>query len=166
VSAALAWTPARPRSPQFGVKVILSRHPGPTPRRRGARTTTGASDSSHRMTPTSTRSGLHNKGRTDMASSGKKRTTMGELTRESKLRERRLDKQAKKDARKQAPASSSPTRRHAAHNDRGASPVGCRTACSRNCRSGARGRLIQAHVLDKRGQEDPRALRVSARKRS
>jgi hypothetical protein len=43
---------------------------------------------------------------------------MGKLTRESKLRERRLDKQAKKDARKQAPASSSPARRHAAHNDR------------------------------------------------
>ena len=39
-----------------------------------------------------------------MASSGKKKTTMAKLTRESKLRERRLDKQAKKDARKQAPA--------------------------------------------------------------
>jgi hypothetical protein len=39
-----------------------------------------------------------------MASSGKKKTTMGKLTRESKLRERRLDKQAKKDARKQAQA--------------------------------------------------------------
>jgi hypothetical protein len=35
-----------------------------------------------------------------MASSGKKKTTMAKLTRESKLRERRLDKQAKKDARK------------------------------------------------------------------
>jgi hypothetical protein len=35
-----------------------------------------------------------------MASSGKKRTTMAKLTRESRLRERRLDKQAKKDARK------------------------------------------------------------------
>jgi hypothetical protein len=51
-----------------------------------------------------TRSELRNKGRTDMASSGKKKTTMAKLTRESKLRERRLDKQAKKDARKQAPA--------------------------------------------------------------
>jgi len=40
-----------------------------------------------------------------MASSGKKKTTMAKLTRESKLRERRLDKQARKDARKQAPAS-------------------------------------------------------------
>jgi hypothetical protein len=39
-----------------------------------------------------------------MASSGKKKTTMGKLNRERKLRERRLDKQAKKDARKQASA--------------------------------------------------------------
>jgi len=38
-----------------------------------------------------------------MASSGKKKTTMAKLTRESRLRERRLDKQAKKDARKQPP---------------------------------------------------------------
>jgi hypothetical protein len=35
-----------------------------------------------------------------MASSGKKRTTMAKLNRESKLRERRFDKQARKDARK------------------------------------------------------------------
>lgn len=35
-----------------------------------------------------------------MASSGKKKTTMAKLTRESRLRERRLDKQARKDARK------------------------------------------------------------------
>jgi hypothetical protein len=39
-----------------------------------------------------------------MASSGKKKTTMAKLTRESRLRERRLDKQAKKNARKQASA--------------------------------------------------------------
>ncbi|HEV7527348.1 MAG TPA: hypothetical protein VGO29_00450 [Solirubrobacteraceae bacterium] len=39
-----------------------------------------------------------------MASSGKKKTTMAKLTRESKLRERRLDKQARKDARKRASA--------------------------------------------------------------
>ena len=38
-----------------------------------------------------------------MASSGKKKTTMAKLNRERKLRERRLDKQAKKDARKHAP---------------------------------------------------------------
>jgi hypothetical protein len=37
-----------------------------------------------------------------MASSGKKRTTFAKLAREQKLRERRLDKQAKKDARKLA----------------------------------------------------------------
>ena len=49
--------------------------------------------------------GLHDKGRTDMASSSKKKTTMAKLTRESRLRERRLDKQAKKDARKLAPAN-------------------------------------------------------------
>jgi hypothetical protein len=56
------------------------------------------------MTPARTRSELHNKGRSDMASSGKKKTTMAKLTRESRLRERRLDKQARKDARKHAPA--------------------------------------------------------------
>jgi hypothetical protein len=39
-----------------------------------------------------------------MASSGKKKTTMAKLTRERRLRERRLDKQAKKDARKYAAA--------------------------------------------------------------
>jgi hypothetical protein len=55
------------------------------------------------MSPTGTRSELHNKGRIDMASSGKKKTTMAKLTRESKLRERRLDKQARKEARKNAP---------------------------------------------------------------
>ena len=42
-----------------------------------------------------------------MASSGKKKTTMAKLTRESRLRERRLDKQAKKVARKLAPAHGS-----------------------------------------------------------
>jgi hypothetical protein len=35
-----------------------------------------------------------------MASSGKKKTTMAKLARESRLRERRLHKQAKKEARK------------------------------------------------------------------
>jgi hypothetical protein len=39
-----------------------------------------------------------------MASSGKKKTTMAKLTRERRLRERRIDKQAKKDARKRAAA--------------------------------------------------------------
>ena len=36
-----------------------------------------------------------------------KKTTMAKLNRESKLRERRIDKQAKKDARKQASADDS-----------------------------------------------------------
>ncbi|HMJ02227.1 MAG TPA: hypothetical protein VK506_04755 [Conexibacter sp.] len=39
-----------------------------------------------------------------MASNGKKKTTMAKLMRETKLRERRMDKQAKKDARKRASA--------------------------------------------------------------
>ena len=47
--------------------------------------------------------GNHDKGRKDMASGGKK-TTMAKLARESRLRERRLIKQAKKEARKQAPS--------------------------------------------------------------
>jgi hypothetical protein len=37
-----------------------------------------------------------------MASSGKRKTTMSKLTRENKLRERRIEKQAKKAARKLA----------------------------------------------------------------
>ena len=37
-----------------------------------------------------------------MASSGKKKTTMAKLNRESRLRERRAEKQLKKDARKRA----------------------------------------------------------------
>jgi hypothetical protein len=39
-----------------------------------------------------------------MASKGKKKTTMAKLNREAKLRERRLDKQARKDARKREAA--------------------------------------------------------------
>ena len=39
-----------------------------------------------------------------MASSAKRKTTRAKLNRESKLRERRLDKQARKDARKHAAA--------------------------------------------------------------
>lgn len=42
-----------------------------------------------------------------MASSSKKKTTMAKLMRESRLRERRLDKQARKDARKHASANGS-----------------------------------------------------------
>jgi hypothetical protein len=37
-----------------------------------------------------------------MASSGKKKTTMAKMNRENKVRERRAEKQAKKDARKHA----------------------------------------------------------------
>jgi hypothetical protein len=39
-----------------------------------------------------------------MASSGKKKTTMAKLSRESRLRERRLEKRARKELRKQASA--------------------------------------------------------------
>ena len=51
-----------------------------------------------------------------MASSSKKKTTMAKLNRESAVRERRLQKQAKKDARKQAAAAqpSEPTDRSSA----------------------------------------------------
>jgi hypothetical protein len=42
----------------------------------------------------------HDKERTGMASNGKKKTTMAKLNREHKVRERRVEKQAKKDARK------------------------------------------------------------------
>jgi hypothetical protein len=44
-----------------------------------------------------------------MASRNKK-TTMAKLAREHKLRERRIDKQAKKDARKQAASTDDPAR--------------------------------------------------------
>jgi hypothetical protein len=43
-----------------------------------------------------------------MASKGKKKTTMAKLNREAKLRERRLDKQARKDARKREAAEPPP----------------------------------------------------------
>jgi hypothetical protein len=43
-----------------------------------------------------------------MASSGKQKTTFSKLARESKLRERRLEKQAKKDARKRASGNQPP----------------------------------------------------------
>jgi hypothetical protein len=42
-----------------------------------------------------------------MSSSGKKKTTMAKLMRESKLRERRAEKQIRRDARKVAAASRS-----------------------------------------------------------
>jgi hypothetical protein len=43
-----------------------------------------------------------------MASNGKKKTTFAKLNREQKLRERRLEKQARKEARKLAAASDEP----------------------------------------------------------
>jgi hypothetical protein len=43
-----------------------------------------------------------------MPSSGKKKTTFAKLARESRLRERRLEKQAKKDARKRAAQTEAP----------------------------------------------------------
>jgi hypothetical protein len=54
-----------------------------------------------------------------MASSGKQKTTMAKLTRESRLRERRLDKQAKKDARKLVRPSSDTERLPAPAQDDG-----------------------------------------------
>jgi hypothetical protein len=53
---------------------------------------------------------LHDEGGTGMASSGKKKTTLAKLARESRLRERRLEKQAKKDGRKRA-SENQPTQR-------------------------------------------------------
>jgi hypothetical protein len=43
-------------------------------------------------------------GSTHMASTGKKKTTMAKLARDSRLRERRLEKQARKVARREAAA--------------------------------------------------------------
>ena len=43
-----------------------------------------------------------------MASSGKKKTTFAKLARESRLRERRVEKQARKDARKRAAENPQP----------------------------------------------------------
>ena len=40
-----------------------------------------------------------------MASRGKKKTTMAKLSREARLRERRMDKQARKEARRDAAAT-------------------------------------------------------------
>jgi hypothetical protein len=43
-----------------------------------------------------------------MGSNSKKRTTMAKLNRETRLRERRFEKQARKDARKRAAAEETP----------------------------------------------------------
>jgi hypothetical protein len=44
-----------------------------------------------------------------VSSTGKKKTTMAKLSRERALRERRIEKQARKDSRKQAAADHQPT---------------------------------------------------------
>ncbi|MGI8731353.1 MAG: hypothetical protein ACR2LK_15465 [Solirubrobacteraceae bacterium] len=56
-----------------------------------------------------------------MASSGKKKTTMAKLNREAKMREKRLDKQARKEARKYAAAH--PEEAAAAQVDENGDPV-------------------------------------------
>jgi hypothetical protein len=43
---------------------------------------------------------LHDERRAEMASRGKKKTTFAKLARESRLRERRIEKQAKKEERR------------------------------------------------------------------
>jgi len=48
-----------------------------------------------------------------MASRGKKKTTMAKLTREARLRDRREEKQARKDARKRAAVDPTPSPRNA-----------------------------------------------------
>jgi hypothetical protein len=47
---------------------------------------------------------IYTKDGNNMASSGKRKTTMAKRARENKLRERRVSKQAKKEARRQAPS--------------------------------------------------------------
>jgi hypothetical protein len=44
-----------------------------------------------------------------MASRGKKKTTMAKLSRESRLRERRIEKKARKEARRDAAATQRPS---------------------------------------------------------
>ena len=67
-----------------------------------------------------------------MASGGKKRTTMAKLNRESKQRERRQDKLARKEARKLAPPEAEVTprrgRRLLSPAERGARRHPCRRA--------------------------------------
>ena len=57
-----------------------------------------------------------------MGSSGKKRTTMAKLNRESKLRDKRADKEARKTARKSGAIGSSPVDQ-AGGEDPGATPT-------------------------------------------
>jgi hypothetical protein len=61
-----------------------------------------------------------------VASSGKKKTTMAKLNRERKLRERRLDKQTRKDARKQASHHHGQSREVLSGGDEQSIPAGTR----------------------------------------
>lgn len=54
-----------------------------------------------------------------MASSGKRKTTMAKLARESRLRERRMEKKARKDARRYAAEHPQPEREHDDPSDEG-----------------------------------------------
>jgi hypothetical protein len=54
-----------------------------------------------------------------MASSGKRKTTMAKLARESRLRERRMEKKARKDARRYAAEHPAPEFEHADPSDEG-----------------------------------------------
>lgn len=61
-----------------------------------------------------------------MASSGKKKTTMAKLNREAKMREKRIDKQARKEARRYAaahPEEAAAAAAAAAEVDEGGEPV-------------------------------------------
>ena len=94
--------------------------------------------------PAGARSELHDKGRTNMASSGKKKTTMAKLTRESKLRERRMDKQARKDARRQLIAQgSTPTAPRSGTRRVTTRRAGRHRALAPSRRTGRRGGLIR-----------------------
>jgi hypothetical protein len=52
-----------------------------------------------------------------MASSGKRKTTMAKLARESRLRERRMEKKARKDARRYAAEHPQPPQPEGEHDD-------------------------------------------------
>jgi hypothetical protein len=56
-----------------------------------------------------------------MASNGKKKTTFAKLNREQKVRDRRIEKQARKDARKLAAANEQPAGTQAPTEERTAS---------------------------------------------
>ncbi len=67
-----------------------------------------------------------------MASSGKKATTMAKLNRENRLRERRLEKQAKKDAKKRHSADRPATPATTQTDDAAVTQAGDATATRRS----------------------------------